>query len=419
MENTQFKVVHISTETTGGAGTAAARIHEALLSANIHSSFLYLKHDSKLLESSFQVDRFNLSILKRLIEKGRRFFGRTFIFRKMNARNYLKFQLEEVCYTASDRVSLPFSDFKLSNHPLVRTADIIHLHWVSDFLDYPSFFDVNTKPIVWTFHDMNPILGIFHYKHDEIRNASNTFNINKRVLELKSKLLKRKKSKLAIVCPSEWLLNESKESSPFKNVPAFKIPYPIDTGVFNSQQNPNLRKLLGIPVQNTIFLFVAQSVTNYRKGFDLLAEALTHVSNYDLTILVIGDSGDLNIEGIDIKEIGTINDNRSLRDYYSLADAFIIPSREDNLPNVMLEALASGTPVLSFNIGGMSEYVEDGFNGLKADKLDVDSMANILQRFLETKSSYNPEAIRRFAIENFSNSKVASQYLEVYKSILK
>ena len=60
--------------------------------------------------------------------------------------------------------SIPYSEYtSLVDHPLVQEADIIHLHWIAGFVDYPTFFKKVDKPIVWTIHDENPGLGGSHY----------------------------------------------------------------------------------------------------------------------------------------------------------------------------------------------------------------------------------------------------------------
>src|SRR5690606_32821939 len=66
--------------------------------------------------------------------------------------------------------SIPTTKYNLFSHPAVQRADIIHLHWVSRFLNYSFFKDIN-KPVIWTLHDMNPFLGGFHYLNDANRFA--------------------------------------------------------------------------------------------------------------------------------------------------------------------------------------------------------------------------------------------------------
>jgi len=134
--------------------------------------------------------------------------------------------------------------------------------------------------------------------------------------------------------------------------------------------------------------------------------------------LVIGSTEQLEIPWADVRLLGPVSDDNLLNRYYSLADAFIIPSREDNLPNVLLEAMACGTPVISFNVGGMSEIIVDGFNGLKASSIDSNALLKAIDCFIKTKTLYKSEDIRNFALNNFSNKIIAGKYIDLYGSIL-
>ena len=420
MKGPGIKVVHISTSANGGAGIAAYCIHEALLKNNIESHFICLDtYDKQSLKSFSKIEKPKYSLIKSAQRKLLRLLTKYTGSLKMYPQYYFQTKLKKAYpLNISDRVSLPFSEYNILKHPAVINADVIHLHWVSDLLDYRSFFLNNKKPVVWTLHDMNPFQGIFHYKEDELRNDKISSTLNKYVHAIKLKAIKHRKCKLTIISPSQWLLKSATQNSIFKNVPGYNIPNTINTELFFPSRNKQLREKLNIPEENTIFLFVSQFVNSYRKGFDLLCEALAQLKSSKITLLVIGHTDDLLIKGIDIKILGSIHDNKTLRDYYSLADAFIIPSREDNLPNVLLEAMCCGTPVLSFNIGGMTEIIQDGFNGLKANKIDVRELVNVIKQFIKTKKEFSADAIHKFALQNFSNNIIAQKYIEVYKSLL-
>ncbi len=169
---------------------------------------------------------------------------------------------------------------------------------------------------------------------------------------------------------------------------------------------------------NIIFLFVAQSVNIYRKGFDLLADALKNLKHLSITLLVLGDADNLHIDGVDIRRLGIIDDNEKLAYFYSNADAFIIPSREDNLPNVMLEALACGTPVIGFPIGGIKEHVNDFKTGLLAEEVSSESLGKAIEMFCKTKDRFNREQISEYAFDNFNEKIIAAKYLKIYAALI-
>jgi glycosyltransferase involved in cell wall biosynthesis len=111
--------------------------------------------------------------------------------------------------------------------------------------------------------------------------------------------------------------------------------------------------------------------------------------------------------------LGSIHDERLMALAYAAADAFVIPSREDNLPNVMLEALASGTPVIGFPIGGLKETIYSGMNGLLAEEVSPLSLSNAIVQFFN--KVYNSVEIRKFAEEQFHPQIQAQKYIELYQ----
>lgn len=415
-----LKIVHISTFAFGGAGIAAYRIHEALLDNGVSSDFLCLEAGNfDTSKHCHQVEKPYFNILQRAFKKLIRITNKYYIFGKISPRTYYTKNLERIRPELKcEGASLPYSNYMLHKHPIVKEADIIHLHWVAGFLDYPSFFKYNTKPVVWTFHDMNPATGLFHYVEDAIRNASIAGKLSKAITAVKRKVIKSRRFKMEVVCPSQWLLQEVLASPVFESIRTCRIFYPLNTIAFSPQSTDRLRQELGIPLNKTILLFVSQSVEYYRKGFDLLSTAISNIKAADISVLVIGYSTKSTVVENNFTYLGSISDIDILTKYYSLADAFVIPSREDNLPNVMLESMSCGTPVISFEVGGMSEVIKNNFNGLKASTLNVESLQQTIERFVENRHQYERSEIRKFALNNFSNNTIADQYLEVYGRLL-
>jgi glycosyltransferase involved in cell wall biosynthesis len=308
--------------------------------------------------------------------------------------------------------TLPLTEYDILENPLVKVADIIHLHWVAGMLDYSSFFKNNKKPVVWTLHDMNPFQGLFHYKEDELRNW-NYGKFDTEIQIIKRKSIKSRKSKLAIVSPSKWLLKEALNSKVFKNSTSCCIPNPINNEVF-SDRKKNL-----IKADKVVFLFIAHSVIIRRKGFDLLVEALRKVNISSFTVLVLGEVPEFGVGDLDIRFLGAVNENEKLKEYFSMADAFIIPSREDNLPNVMLESFACGTPVIGFPVGGIKEHVIDFKTGLLTEEISSDSLARTIEKFYVHRERFDRQIIQDYAQEHFAEKLIANKYLDLYKQLLK
>jgi glycosyltransferase involved in cell wall biosynthesis len=414
------KVVHISTYSTGGAGRAAYRIHEALSKNGVSSTFLSLDSPD-FRESNNELNEIirsrKPSFIQRQKDRIRFRFKKHFgIESNLEKKITPEFNLLSPMLDC-EFSSLPFSEYNIWENPIVKNADIIHLHWIAGVIDYSSFFKNNNKPIVWTLHDMNPFQGLFHYKEDQERNWELAGNLNRKINAIKKKAILKRKAKLEMVSPSKWLLNEASNSVTFNNIKGNCIPYPLNTTLFFPKVNSHFKSENDIPEKNAILLFVAQSVNNRRKGLDLLIGALNSIKQFPITLLVLGNSDDINIDGMDIRKLGSINEDEKLAYYYSNSDAFILPSREDNLPNVMLESLSCGTPVIGFSVGGIKDHIIDYKTGLLVKELSRNSLAKTIETFCEKKEMFNREEIRKYGIDNFSETLIANKYLKVYTDI--
>ena len=104
---------------------------------------------------------------------------------------------------------------------------------------------------------------------------------------------------------------------------------------------------------------------------------------------------------------------------YSAADIFLLPSRQDNLPNVMLESLACGTPIISFNIGGMADEILHGKNGLLANEVSASGLTNAVENFFKTGIKWKREEIRNFAVQKFEPTVQVDALLQLYNSSLR
>lgn len=415
-----MKVVHISNFFHGGAGTAAYRIHKTLVAVGIRSTFLVNfppKEDAAA--DVEQIDVSSETTKGRPNEAFWQWLARRGYNRLGSKKHYIndRYEYEKGVYV-SEASTLPFSKVELLKQPAVAEADIIHFHWMGELLDYTSFFRQNTKPVVWTCHDLNPFFGLFHYRDDEARNEKTSAKLNKAVLSIKEKAIRNRKAELVPVCPSSWLQSELLRSPVFRSTQSQVIPYTVDFNTFFPRDTSQLRTRLNIPAAHTIFLFVAQMINNYRKGFDLLMETLSNLNNENISLLIVGDVSDRQQTSLPIHHLGTIDNEVVLSQCYSLADVLILPSREDNLPNVMLEAMACGTPVISFDVGGMQETIINGVNGLKAPEINSASLLKTLRSFNSNKSDFDRKKIRQIACEKFSPKRIAESYVQLYSTLM-
>ncbi|WP_341220840.1 glycosyltransferase [Polaribacter atrinae] len=410
-----MKVLHITYSEKGGAGIAAKRLHSALHQNGVSSAYLSTNltinfKDEVIIDDFFKytkpslVKKIGLKILNLfpLSQRGR-------LSKKI--KNYKKEKDFEI-------ISSPFSHFKLQNHPLYKEADIINLHWVSGILDYPSFFKKCKKPIVWTFHDMNSFLGMFHYKNDYNKASLELHNFNVKIEKIQKKCIENIK-KGVIITPSKWLLQEVNKSGFFENYITETIFNSVDLDLFSIKKRVVLRTKYGLSNYEFVILFVAEDVGNYRKGFDLLLESLRYIKSIKPTILTIGIDNPDSYKDVKVISLGKISDEKKMAEIYNVADVFILPSREDNLPNVILESFASGVPIISFNVGGIKEHVLNNKTGFISEELNGISLSEKIVEFYNSKDNFNSLSIREYAKDNFSYHKQYKDYLKIYKELLK
>lgn len=422
-----MKVLIISTTDSGGAANSCLRLHEGLLQEGVDSKVLLMRKIKKY-PKTFQIKKPNRSrttfqsIRQKIIQILRVFkiINRPLISKERHFLNTRQRELE--------LFSFPSSEYDITDSPLYKEADIINLHWVAGFLDYKDFFEKNSKPVVWTLHDMNPFSGGEHYKELYLGIDSFGIPIDRVFTELEMKVFKdiislksraiQGKSNLTIVAPSQWLAHEAKESDVFKSKPVYCIPYGVNSDIFNIRDKGYSRDVLNIPKDKKVILFVAEAITNSRKGYMYLRKALEKITQKDVVLCAVGNKRNtLELES-NIIELGPITDELLMSIAYSAADVFIIPSLMDNLPNTVLESLMCGTPVIGFPVGGITDMIEHGKNGLLTDNISSQSLYKAISIFLSDEIVFEKNTIRSDAKEKYDLSIQAKKYITLYHDIL-
>ncbi|QCR22184.1 glycosyltransferase [Pontibacter sp. SGAir0037] len=406
-----MKVLHVSTYKTGGAGIAAFRLHKGLLALGVASEFLYLNHETEnFLKKPAPPLPPPLPLYKRIFSK----IISKAVNRSQNKNDVTTGSADEA-KGSYEAFTSPITDLDITQHPAYEAADIVHLHWVADFLDYPSFFSKNVKPIVWTLHDMNPLQGGFHYLGDAAANP-HLAALELKYLNMKEVALSAVRS-MSVVALSRWLLQLSTNKSILNRFSHTLIPNGVDINVFKPLNKGFAREALGLPAAKTIALFVSERLSVRRKGFDLMQDVISKFSDQDQVLFCAVGIQDTAPKPNTVY-LGAIRDEQLMAIVYAACDVFILPSREDNLPNVMLEALACGTPVVATNVGGIPDVVIPDFNGLLAQDTTGEALYEALQIFIERKSLFDSGQIREDLLKKYTIAKQASAYLKLYNEIL-
>lgn len=396
-----MKVVHLTTSINGGAGIAAIRLHKALLQNGVDSKVLCLKGEYPLPQG---VEKYyeRISFIERLA----RFIHRKWELVFPSSADFSREEISKV-----EVFSSPYTEFRPENHPILRSADIIHLHWVAGFINYSTFFSKINVPIFWTFHDMNPFLGGYHYSGDIGRGSAGMNDLDIMFRKFKRVVLNEK-----VIYPiylSHWIREKAGYFDFQLKGPV--IPNCIDFQVFRNFKG-GFREVFEIPSDKIVFLFVAERINNRRKGLVELLKIVSTYKNKAAHFVALGEF-DENFKSEYIQLVPTIRDERYLNLLYNSVNYLIIPSIEDNLPNTMLEALASGCGVISSANGGMIEHVQSGKNGWIYNSFD--ELFDIFDKAIINSINQDSESIRRIAEKKFCGDVIATKIMVEYENVVK
>lgn len=325
---------------------------------------------------------------------------------------------------ASAHVTKKFLKWVNTIHP-----DIIHLHNIHGFyINIPLLFNyIKTKntPIVWTLHDCWPLTGqCAHFdfiqcdkwkvqcQHcPQFRNAYpySLFKDNSFHNYLNKCNNFQGIPNLTIVTPSYWLANMVKQSY-LSHYPTTIIPNGIDLAIFQPTKSfCSPQYILGVA-----------NVWNIRKGLPFFIE-LSELLDETLSIILIGVTA-LQKNKIEkqtkhkIKCITHTNNQKELAAYYSNALALVNPTLEDTFPTTNLEALACGTPVITFDTGGSPEAISDDCGIVVKEKTSKALFQAIMS--LKNNTKISSITCRQKALEYGSEAKY-DQYIKLYESIIR
>ncbi|GAB3993570.1 glycosyltransferase family 4 protein [Spirosoma daeguense] len=428
-----MRVTHLSTyHLFGGAAVAANRLHRAL---------------QKQIWTHPSVESTMLVGVANRLEKHRPAPGVTYLANNFLAENtaFGRFVAERLYFLPHERdfsVRFQFSPAQfganLSFHPAVQQADILHLHWINfGFLSIKglrSLFELG-KPIVWTLHDQWAFTGGCHYARGcdhylthcqrcPYLKKPDEKDLSYQVFEKKIRAFEN--ANVHFTPPSQWLASEGQRSALLRNFPFTVIPYAIDQSVFQPIERSNANTRFDLP--NTTqprILFGSANVTDARKGFRYFAEALTLLNQQypDLKpeILVFGKGRSYLFDELPypIQHLGVLTSEDDIVAAYNAADAMVVPSLEDNLPNTVIESLACGTPVVGFRTGGIPEMIDHKENGYLADIKSAQQLADGLAFILMHE---NPDSLRKNARQSaenrFAEAVVAKQHIDLYELLM-
>jgi glycosyltransferase involved in cell wall biosynthesis len=335
---------------------------------------------------------------------------------------------------------LPFSSRSILTAIRAFKPDIINLHNThGGYFATPLLQELSQiAPVVWTLHDMWSFTG----------NASHTFgNMSWKYLKNDAALkkippaigintgawlLRQKKkiyagSNLTFVTPSHWLHELALQSPVFEGKMVHHIYNGIDNKVFRKKDRLLSKLKLKLTEDCKTIMFSSHFLDKnnpWKGGMDLL-EILARINNttlekINLLILGEGSPGELNsFANFNVFYKGYVKDEEMMVDCLNATDLFVYPTRADNLPNVLIESIACGTPCITFDIGGNSEIIRNGYNGLIIQPFDFDAFSENTVALLKDEEQLASFSANCLAItrQSFLIESMAEKYYHLFKEL--
>lgn len=304
--------------------------------------------------------------------------------------------------------------------------DIIHLHNIHGYyINFKILFEYLAnchKPIIWTLHDCWSFTGhCAHFDYADCKKwkehcrkcpqkksypHSIFLDNSKKNYDQKRKLFNQIEN-LTFVTPSEWLAKLLKESFLSKhNVKV--INNGIDLSIFKPTPS-NLRKQYQL--ENKKIILGVASKWKKRKGLDTFIQLAGKLDDSYQIILIGISQEDKKKLPSNVLAIARTNDVTELAQFYTIADVFVNPTLEDNFPTTNIEALACGTPVITYNTGGSPEAINEKC-GIIVEKQNINKLLNTITQFDKKKYIDCINQAKKFEKLNQYN-----QYIELYKEV--
>ncbi|MDR0799331.1 MAG: glycosyltransferase family 4 protein [Dysgonamonadaceae bacterium] len=416
-----MKVVLLNTaERTGGAAIAANRLMKALIQNGIETKSLVLRKQS----DDANVISVQTSVFKKYYAKFTFLWERLGIFFCNHFNRRKLFQ-----------VSIANTGFDVSRHPLVESADIIHIHWINQ--GFLSLRDIKKltqlgKPVVWTMHDMWPCTGICHHAWEcenfkkscgqcPFLTSGKKNDLSHRVFEKKSFI---SDSDIHFVTVSSWLKGKAEKSLITKGLKISIIPNGIDTVVFSRRDKQEMRRKYFLPSSKKIILLGAARIDDPVKGFEYLRDALLLLNEKrdDLFLILIGEikNKEAFLPQIPVEYLSTgmIPDPATIAQFYAAADVTVVSSYYETFGQTLIESMSCGCPAVSFNNSGQTDIIDHKINGYLAEYKNAADLAKGIEWVIDHPESEKlAEACRKKVLEKFSEPVVAEKYISLYKDL--
>ena len=310
---------------------------------------------------------------------------------------------------------LPFELAILLHRGRAWEYDLLHFHDISSAISPQTLLWLSRrKPVVWTIHDCSPFTGGCLYPGSCTRFTNRCGGcpqlggwpidswLDFTGFQQDNKRRLAASGRIHYSWPSAWMASTGYSSGMFHTPPEI-IPYGIDLEIFHPQDKKAARIQLGLPSERTIVLLSAGSLMDVRKGVRFALEAIQANRALNPFVLLVGSPNPEireQLSGLDVHEAGYIGDAHMLASHYAAADVFLFTSLADNLPLTVLETMATGTPIVGYETGGIPEMVVQNETGLLVPQDDDKGLAEALARAI-----LNPDLRQRWAANGIERAR--------------
>ena len=312
--------------------------------------------------------------------------------------------------------------------------DVIHIHNIHGyFLNYQILFDFLAKsniPVVWTVHDCWLYTGHCYYysyagcnkwqtgcghcqQKKEFPASWLIDRSHQNYEDKKQAFTSLPLDQLTIVPVSEWIREEMQYSF-FRNNQFHVIHNGINTNIFNIYNPEQVKQKYELNGKH-ILLGVA-SIWSREKGFDDCIQMADLLHPDEMLVLVGVRSEQQKRLKKNMLGIPRTENIHQLAELYAAADAFINPTWQDNYPTVNLEAIACGTPVVTYRTGGSIEAITDQ-TGFIVPQGNVKEMLEAARLISQRGKAYYQQPCRTYALENFRKEDRYQDYLDLYDKL--
>lgn len=414
------RILHLNTaDHHGGAAKAAYRLHSGLLKAGLDSKMLVQEKqgaDKTVFGPESKVSKLLVKLWPYI-----EWFPTKF-YKGANVFNFSSAMVPGNTIRKIKRIG----------------ADVIHLHWLTKgFFRIEALRSLKDRPVVWTLHDSWAFTGGCHVPFECTRymercgkcpvlGSRTDFDLSRWVWRRKAQVLKG--LDITIVTPSRWMAECAGRSSLFRDMRIEVIPNGVDIETYKPLDQGLCREVLSLPKEKKIILFGAMySTSDKNKGFDYLVSAFRRIAetpyHEDVIAVVLGAEApdEISDYGLDVRFLGYLHDDTSMAVAYSAADVFVAPSIQENLSNMILEAMSCGIPCVAFDIGGMPDMIEHKRTGYLARPYNVEDLEKGMLWVLDNNEykSRISSSCRQKVEDNFSDTIVAKQYSALYDELVR